>query len=278
MQKLSSGSIVKLQKTAANIRRITLDIIHRTSSPHIGPSFSIIEILVYLYFHRMKINPKLRRSYYDKQRDRFILSKGHACASLYATLYERGFISQEILESFATCGCGILQHHPDISPERGIEVTSGSLGHGLSIAAGMALADKIDGKKRNVYVLTSDGELNEGSSWEAILFAGHHKLNRLTAVVDYNKMQALGMTRDILELEPLAGKWRAFGWEAHEVNGHDFEAIDAAFLKFSQHKPNVVILHTVKGKGVSFMENNLLWHYRAPDRKEYQEALKELSK
>ncbi|MDP2168343.1 MAG: transketolase [Thermodesulfovibrionales bacterium] len=256
------------------VRRSILDLVHRTKSPHIGSSFSTVEILVALYFNRLNVSPD---DPLNPERDRFILSKGHACSALYAVLAERGFLSKEDLELFAVDG-GRLEQHPNMDLGRGIEVSTGSLGHGLSIGAGMALAAKVDKKKYGIYVLLSDGELNEGSVWEALMFAGHHRLSNLVAFVDFNKIQALGFTKDIIDLEPLDEKWRSFGWHAQTADGHDFEEIFAALNSLSTEKPNVVILHTIKGRGVSFMENKLLWHYRAPDDREYADALKELLK
>lgn len=256
------------------IRKSILNLIYNTKSPHIGPSFSVVEILVSLYFKTLRVFPE---NPFNPDRDRFILSKGHACPALYAVLAERSFIGEDDLEGFAVNN-GILEQHPNIDLNKGIEVSTGSLGHGLSIGTGMALAGKVDKKQYRVYVLLSDGELNEGSVWEAIMFAGHHKLSNLIAFVDYNKIQALGCTRDIIDLEPLGEKWKSFGWNVQEIDGHNFEQIFTALNSLSLEKPNVILLHTVKGKGVSFMENNLLWHYRAPDDKEYKLALKELMK
>ena len=261
------------QKLALKIRKSVLDLIYKTKSPHIGPSLSIVEILVALYFNYLKVSPD---DPLNSERDRFILSKGHACATLYAVLYEKGFLCRENLNGFAING-GILEQHPNRNLNYGIEVSTGSLGHGLSIGGGMALAGKVDNKKYKVCVLLSDGELNEGSVWESIMFAGHHKLNNLIAFVDCNKIQALGFTKDIINLDNLGEKWKSFGWSVLEVDGHSIVQILNALELLSSEKPNVVILHTVKGKGVSFMENQLLWHYRAPDDKEYELALKELS-
>lgn len=255
------------------IRKTILDMIYKTKSPHIGSSFSIVEALVALYFKFLNISPD---DTFDPERDRFILSKGHGCPAFYAVLAERGFISREELNGFAV-NDGILEQHPSRDLIKGIEVSTGSLGHGLSIGTGMALACKVDKKQYKVYVLLSDGELNEGSVWEAIMFAGHHKLNNLAAFVDYNKIQALGCVRDIIDLEPLGEKWRSFGWCVQEIDGHNFEQIFNSLNSLSSEKPNVIILNTVKGKGVSFMENQLLWHYRAPNDEEYELALKELS-
>ena len=261
------------KKISKKVRRTILDIIHKTKSPHIGSSFSVVDILVALYFKVLNVS---RNASFNPKRDRFILSKGHACAALYAVLAERGFLSKNDLDGFAVNG-GILEHHPRMDLSRGIEVSTGSLGHGLSIGTGKALAGKVDSKQSKVYVLLSDGELNEGSVWEAIMFAGHHRLNNLIALVDYNKIQALGYTKDIIDLEPFGEKWKAFGWHVQEIDGHNYEQIFTSLDSLSCEKPNVIILHTVKGKGVSFMEDQLLWHYRAPDDEEFELALKELS-
>lgn len=260
------------EKISSRVRKIVLDIIYKTKSPHIGPSFSIVDILVALYFKFLNILPE--ETHYP-ERDRFILSKGHACATLYAVLFERGFLSKEVINGFAING-GALEHHPSMDLKKGIEVSTGSLGHGLSIGAGIALSGKVDKKKYKVYVLMSDGELNEGSVWEAIMFAGHHRLKNLIVMVDYNKMQALGDTKEIIDLDPLGKKWESFGWNVQETDGHNYEHIFNSLNSLSTKKPNVIILHTIKGKGVSFMEGKLLWHYRAPNDEEYKLALKEL--
>lgn len=264
--------LIQYEVISMKIRKTILDIIFKTKSPHIGPSLSVVEILVALYSEHLNISPD---DLLNPDRDRFILSKGHACATLYAVLAERGFITKDDLDGFAING-GILEQHPNMDLSRGIEVSTGSLGHGLSIGSGMALSGKVDNKQYKVYVLLSDGELNEGSVWEAVMFAGHHKLNNLIAIVDYNKIQALGCTRDIIDLEPIGEKWKSFGWNAQEVDGHNFEQIFRALNFLSTEQPNVIILHTIKGKGVSFMEDSLLWHYRAPDEREYTLALEEL--
>jgi transketolase len=259
----------------SRIRRAVLDLIHRSGSPHIGSSFSCVEILISLYFRIMNVSPD---GSFDDNRDRFILSKGHACPALYAVLAQAGFLSEKELKGFATNG-GTLEQHPVMDLKRGIEASTGSLGHGLSIGIGMALAAKRDKRSSKVFVLMSDGELNEGSVWEAAMFASHHRLDNLVAIVDYNKIQALGFTKDIVGLEPLSEKWSSFGWATKEIDGHDMDGITETFNKvpFTNNKPSVVIAHTVKGKGVTFMENSLLWHYRAPDDEEYRRALKELS-
>ncbi|MDD8020928.1 MAG: transketolase [Acidobacteriota bacterium] len=257
------------------IRKKTLQLIYRTKSPHIGSSFSIVELLIALYFKVLNIDPI--NPFYPN-RDRFILSKGHGCPALYSILEERGFLSPEYLLRFAV-NDGVLEQHPNIDIKRGIEVTTGSLGHGLSIGVGIALAAMKDCKGYKVYVLLSDGELNEGSVWEAAMFAAKHKLDNLVAIIDYNKIQALGYTKDIVQLEPLTQKWTSFGWSAMEIDGHNFGQIFKTFgnVPFESHKPNVIIAHTIKGKGVSFMEDKLIWHYRCPDDNEYKKAIEELS-
>lgn len=256
------------------IRRYVLDIVYRTKSAHIGSSLSVVEILVSLYFKVLKNAPAKSDA---ANRDRFILSKGHSCPALYAVLTERGFINEEDLKSFAING-GVLGQHPDRDLSKGIEVSTGSLGHGLSIGVGMALAAKKDGKDHKVYVLMSDGELNEGSVWEAVMFASHHNLDNLIAIVDCNKIQALGNTKDVINLEPLFEKWLSFGWDVKEIDGHDYSQLFETFggVPFTKRKPSVIIANTIKGKGISFMEGKLLWHYRSPNDEEYKTALKEL--
>jgi len=258
------------------IRRSVLEMIHRTKSPHVASSLSCVELLVTLYFKILDVSPE---NPFNPDRDRFILSKGHACAALYVVLKERGFLSDKDLDGFAVNN-GILEHHSKMNVEQGIETSSGSLGHGLSLGVGMALAAKNDKRNNTIYVLLSDGDLNEGSTWEAIMFASHHGLDNLVAIVDANKMQALGFTKDVIDLTPLKQRWAAFGWGVRDIGGHDFHEIFEAFntLPYLKDKPNVIIANTVKGKGVSFMENNLLWHYRAPDDEEFKKAMEELSK
>lgn len=256
------------------IRKEILKMVYEAKAPHIGSSFSIVEILVALYFKYLKVSPDKPK---DKGRDRFILSKGHGCPALYAVLARRGFLNSDILKGFG-CNGGRLEEHPTRDVIKGIEVTTGSLGHGLSLGVGMALAAKYDKKVCRVFVLLSDGETESGFIWEAALFASQHKLDNLVAVIDYNKMQALGRVKEILDLEPYGDKWRSFGWEVKEIDGHDFAQIFSAFesIPFKKKRPSVIIAHTVKGKGVSFMEDKLLWHYKSPDKEEYKKALKEL--
>jgi transketolase len=260
---------------AGKMRRDILDLVYRTRSPHIGSSFSIVEILVSLYFEFLSVSPVNPEK---ADRDRFILSKGHACPALYAVLRERGFLTEHDLDRFA-CAHGLLEQHPNRDLSRGIEVSTGSVGHGLSIAAGMALAARNDKKDYRVVALMGDGELNEGSVWEAAMFASHHRLDNLIAIIDYNHMQALGFTRDIVNLDPLGARWSSFGWSAEEIDGHDFGDLFCALEKIplEKGKPSAIIAHTIKGKGVTFMENALLWHYRCPDDDEYRRALQELT-
>jgi len=211
------------------------------------------------------------------ERDRFVLSKGHACAALYVTLAECGFFPREWLDDFYLDGSRLAGHvtHKGVP---GVEVSTGALGHGLPIACGMALAAKRDKLNYRVFVLLSDGECDEGSTWEAALFAPHHRLDNLIAIVDYNKIQSLGNVKDVLDLEPLPAKWKSFGWSVREVDGHNVGEIEAslASVPFAPGRPSCVVAHTIKGKGVSFMEDNLLWHYRAPDEDELARALTEL--
>lgn len=265
----------QFKKLTNDVRRKVLEYAYRTKSTHIGCNFSIIEVLIALYYEHMRVSPDKK---FDLARDRFILSKGHACLSLYIILEKLGFISNEVLDNFAVNG-GMLEHHQRRCLEMGIETSGGSLGHGLSLAAGMALGAKMDGLPSTIYVLLSDGEMNEGSSWEAVLFSGHHELDNLVAIVDYNKIQALGETKNVLDLGDLAEKFKAFGWSAVNIDGHNYKEISDAFGKipFETGKPNAVISNSIKGKGVSFMEGNLLWHYRTPNEEEYNAAIKELS-
>jgi transketolase len=264
------------QKTSQELRKDVLDMLYNTRSPHIGCCFSLLDILTVLYSKILLVDPKKPN---NPGRDRFLLSKGHAVPALYAILAKKGFIDEKTLATFAKTG-GILEQHPTRNIDYGIEITSGSLGHGLSLGAGMALAGKVDKKKYRVFVLTGDGELDEGSNWEAIMFAAHKKLDNLVAIVDRNRLQILGKTSEIMGLEPLAAKWRSFGWAVKEVDGHNHEELEKVFkeIPFAKDKPSVVIANTVKGKGVSFMENELRWHDKCPDENEYGKALEELKK
>lgn len=248
-----------------------MDMAYVSQSAHIGGSLSCVDILTVLYFSIMKINPK---SPDDPSRDWLIFSKAHDCKALYATLSERGFFNSEKLKTYEMNG-GLPGHSTrHIVP--GVEASAGSLGHGLSVAVGIAYAKKLDKKAQKVFAVLSDGECDEGSTWEAILFAGHHKLSNLVVIVDYNKLQAFGRTSEILELEPFAAKWEAFGWNVKEVDGHDVLKIQKAFKKipFGKGKPSVLLAHTIKGYlGVKKHVDQVSSQYRPPSEEEYKEVL-----
>lgn len=263
---------VELAREAKKIRKIILNIISKTNSSHIGSCFSIVDILTVLYKNILSIpSPE------DPHRDIFILSKGHAVAALYATLSVHGFISQELLDTYAVDGSQLAGHVIKGSAP-GIEATSGSLGHGLSLVAGLALANKMT--TRNFYCLLGDGECNEGSVWEAASFCSHFKLAKITAIIDCNKQQGLGYTTDIMDMNNMAERWQAFGWEVVEIDGHDYDALqDVLTHSHSERdptKPLVIIAHTIKGKGVSWMEDNIVWHYKSPTEEQLQDALIEI--
>ena len=264
----------ELSEFARRIRVHVLRMTHKAGSSHVGSSFSMAELLAVLYGGVLRVRPA-EPDWPD--RDRLIVSKGHACAGVYAALSERGFFPADWLEDFYTDGAK-LAGHVTKNGVPGIEVSSGSLGHGLSIACGMALAAKRDGRPYLIYTLMSDGECDEGSVWEAVLFAPHHHLDNLVAIVDYNKIQSLGTVKEVLDLDPLADKWRSFGWAVREVDGHEVPQVWQVLSSLPDQpgRPTCVIAHTVKGKGVSFMENKLLWHYRAPNPLEFHLALQEL--
>lgn len=270
------NKVKKLEKKANWVRRKILEMAIRAGSGHIAPSFSCVEILVTLYCGGiLRVNSQKPRW---QGRDRFILSKGHVSIALYAILAERGFISQSCLKSFAQEGGRLGVHAEDVTP--GVEVSTGSLGHGLSVGAGIALASKIDKKKNAIVVLMGDGECQEGSVWEAAMFSAHHQLNNLIVIIDYNELSATGFLKEYLDVEPFKEKWKAFGWEIAMVDGHCFMSLLSLFKKIherSSPKPLVIIASTIKGKGISFMENKIIWHYRIPRGKELKVAQKELS-
>jgi transketolase len=232
------------------------------------------DILAVLYSGVLRVDPG-RPDWPD--RDRFILSKGHGAAAVYAALAERGFFPTEWLDAYCQDGsrlAGHITHHG----VPGVEVSTGSLGHGLSIGCGLALAGKREGRPYRVFVMLSDGECDEGSIWEAVLFASHHRLDNLIAIVDYNKIQSFGLVKEVLNLEPLAEEWRAFNWAVREIDGHNHSQILDALsrVSFKAGRPSALVAHTIKGKGVSFMENQLAWHYRSPDKEQLAQALIEL--
>jgi len=271
-------SIKELERIANELRILTLKAIYNAQSGHIGGSFSCAEIITVLYFHKLKINPK---DPLWEDRDRFILSKGHAAPMLYAALAKRGFFSEEeFVNNLRKIG-GRFQGHPDMRKTPGVEMTTGSLGQGLSVAIGIALGAKyIDKKSYKVCTLLGDGELNEGQIWEAFMSASKYKLDNLICICDRNKVQLDGNTEEIMPLEPLRLKIEAFGWEVLEVDGHNIEEIIRAldYAEMVKSKPICIIAYTIKGKGVSFMENTHKWHGRAPNREEYEKALEELMK
>lgn len=257
---------------AKRIRRQCLLMTNRANASHIGSCLSMADILAVLYGKIMRFDPA-RPDW--AERDRFILSKGHGCAALYAVLAESGFFPAAWLETYYQNGAHLAGHatHKGVP---GVEVSTGSLGHGLSLGAGMALAAKRDGRPHRVFCIVSDGECDEGSTWEAALFAPHHRLGNLTVIVDYNKIQSLGRVAEVLDLEPLAAKWSAFGWATSELDGHDLDALETALERNDPERPQCIVAHTVKGKGVSFMEDKLQWHYSAPKGEELAKALAEV--
>ncbi|MGD9963642.1 MAG: transketolase [Thermoplasmata archaeon] len=266
--------IRELESIAKTVRRHSIRMIYKAGSGHPGGSLSAADIMVALYFHIMKHDPK-RPDWPD--RDRFVLSKGHAAPALYAVLAESGYIPVEELDTLRKMGSR-LQGHPCMGKTPGVEMSTGSLGHGLAAGNGMALAAKLDRKLHRVYVVLGDGEMDVGETWEAAMLASHYKLDNVTAYVDRNKLQLDGPTEKIMSLEPLADKWKAFGWHVIEINGHNMKEIIHATneAKSVKGRPTVVICHTIKGKGVSYMEGSLHFHGKAPNDQEYEQAMKEL--
>ena len=268
------NKIERLENIAREIRISTLKTIYFSNSGHPGGSLSGADIITALYFDLMSIDP---RNPEMENRDRFILSKGHASALLYACLAKRGYFKEEELSTFREIG-GRLQGHPDSRKTPGVDMTTGSLGQGLSVGVGLALASKLSGRGYYVYVLLGDGELNEGQIWEAAMSANKYQLDRLIAIVDRNHLQLDGNTEDVMPLEPLQEKWKTFGWEVLTIDGHNIGEVITAVgnIKSSTGKPSVIIADTVKGKGVSFMENKPEWHGRAPDKGQMEQAMSEL--
>ena len=252
-----------MNKTIRNIRSNILNITFKAKSSHIGSCLSIVEILFVLYFNVLK------------KKDRFILSKGHAALALYCTLYEKKIISSKNLNSFGSNNTKLMNH---VSHKvKGVEFSTGSLGHGLPISVGKALKFKTSNEMNRVFVLISDGEINEGTTWESLMFASHHKLENLTIIIDYNKIQSMDFINKIIGIEPLKSKLLSFGCNVHEVDGHNIKSLKKILKKKNKNKPKVIIAHTTKGKGISFMENNNLWHYKNPNKKELDTGLKEIN-
>ncbi|MFM0737770.1 transketolase [Paraburkholderia xenovorans] len=259
------------QSFARNVRCNALRMVHRAKASHIGSALSIADIVSVLYGKVMHVDPKNPTL---KDRDRFILSKGHACVAVYAALAEAGFIAQSELETYGADFSWLMNH---ISHKvAGVELSTGALGHGLPFGVGKALAAKTRKADWRVFVVLSDGEMDEGSNWEAMMFAAHHKLDNLVAVIDYNKLQSLDTVSRTLNLEPLTDKLRAFGWDVVSVDGHDHDALASALDARTPGHPRMIVADTVKGKGVSFMENEVQWHYRSPSDEQLAAALREL--
>ena len=273
-RKPSPPDLDALRQTALALRRTILRTIAHAGSGHPGGSLSMVELLVGLYWYKLRHDPK-RPDWPD--RDLFLLSKGHGCPALYAVLAAHGYFPQEELLTLRRYPTR-LQGHPERGSVPGVEIAAGSLGQGLSMANGIALADRLDGRRRRIYCLMGDGEIQEGQVWEAAMTSHHHKLDAVCAIVDANQLQQNGPVKDIQDIEPLADKWRAFGWHAIEINGHDIAQVIRAYdeAETLKGKPQVVVARTVKGKGVSFMELNPAWHGVAPKPDELEKALKEL--
>ncbi|HTQ40714.1 MAG TPA: transketolase [Pirellulales bacterium] len=273
--KLGKGHFSDTRELARRIRLHALRMTSYGGSSHIGSIFSIVDIVAVLYGLVARVDPAVPQ---HPQRDRIVLSKGHAGAGIYAALAELGFFPLDWLSTHYQDGSKLSGHvsHKGVP---GVEFSTGSLGHGLPVATGMAYAAKLRGENHRMFTIMSDGECDEGSNWEAILFAGHHGLSNLIAVIDYNKLQSLASVEETLRLEPLADKWRSFGWAVQEADGHDHATLEATLnaVPFESAKPSCVIAHTTKGKGVSFMENSVLWHYRTARGEEFETAQAELA-
>ena len=270
---LKKPDIKTLKKKAVQIRKDILTMLEKSGSGHTGGSLSLVEILVALYYYKIKHRAK------DPDwpgRDKVILSKGHGCPALYAVLADSGYFPREELWTLRKLGSR-LQGHPQMGLP-GIEISSGSLGQGLSISNGMALANRMDGKNNKIYCIMGDGETNEGQVWEAAMTGSHYKLDNVCGIIDFNKMQIDGLCCDVKGLEPYAKKWQDFGWHTIEVNGHDLEDLISTLdaIDKVKGKPKMIIAHTIKGKGISFIENQVKWHGIAPKKEELEKALKEL--
>ncbi len=263
----------ELEQHANNIRKNIVAQVYSAKSGHPGGSLSAADILTELYFEQMDIN---KDNINTIDRDRFVLSKGHASPVLHATLKEKGLLEED-LTTFRHIDSK-LQGHPNMNYVAGVDMSTGSLGQGISCAVGMAISNKVDGNDHRIYVLLGDGECEEGEVWEAAMAASHYKLDNLCAILDYNHLQIDGNIEDVISPEPFASKFDAFGWNVLNVNGHDFDQLRPAFnqAKQTKDKPTIIIAHTIKGKGVSFMEDNYAWHGAAPNQEQYEQAMKEL--
>ncbi len=272
---MEQARIKELKRISANIKLGALEAVFSASSGHPGGSLSISDILSYLYFEEMNIDPRDPKK---ANRDRFVLSKGHTAPALYAALAERGYFPREDLKTFRRID-SFLQGHPDMKGTPGVDMTTGSLGLGFSAACGMALSAKISGDSYRVYAVLGDGESEEGQVWEAAMFAAHKKLDNLCIFLDYNGLQIDGPIAEVNDPSPLDEKFAAFGWNVLMIDGHDIEAIDGAAkaAKACKGKPTAIICRTVKGKGVSFMENSVKWHGSAPNEEQYKQAVSEIN-
>lgn len=267
-------NIAKLRSIARKLRANIVRMIALAGSGHNGGSLSAIDLITYLYFHQMRVDQASPRW---PDRDRFVLSKGHCCPALYAALAERGFFPEEMLWTLRDVDSK-LQGHPDMTKTPGVDITTGSLGHGISSAVGIALGGKLDGKDYKVYCMVGDGELQEGQVWEAAMAAAHHRLDNLIVIVDNNKFETDGATKSIINVEPVGARFEAFGWNTFEIDGHDFQQIHRAIQEAadSKDKPSVIVAETIKGKGVSFMEGNHQWHAGPTSPQQTEQALREL--
>jgi len=265
---------LQLKKTATLIRKGIITAVSSAGSGHPGGSLSIADILTYLYFEEMKIDPKNPK---DPERDRLVMSKGHCTPGLYSTLAHRGFFPVEDLTGFRQAD-SYLEGHPNMDKVPGVDMSTGSLGQGIAASVGMALAGKLDNKDYRVYAILGDGELDEGQVWEAAMAAAHYKLDNLTAIIDYNGLQIDGDITKVMNCEPIADKFAAFGWNVVSINAHDFDEIEMAInqAKEFKGKPTAIVAHSVKGKGVSYMENQAQWHGSAPKKEQADQALAEL--
>ncbi len=267
---------LELEKLALTARKDILTAVHAAQSGHPGGSLSVVDTLTYLYFNKMNVDPKNPKW---EDRDRFVLSKGHTAPALYAVLSAKGFFEKDALLKLRKPD-GFLQGHPDMKGTAGVDMSTGSLGQGISTAVGMALAAKMDNKNIAVYTVLGDGEIQEGQVWESAMFASHYKLDNLVAVVDNNNLQIDGKVSDVMSVYPIDEKFKAFGWNVTVCDGHDMQSIHNAFEKTNEKngKPWVIIQTSIKGKGVSFMEDKAAWHGSAPNDEQYKEAIEALDK
>jgi transketolase len=274
MAKISEATLLQLKITAEEIRRRVVEIVYSSKGGHIGGSLSSIELETALYFHVMNIDPSNPQK---MDRDRFILSKGHSVEALYAVLAAKGFVNQGLLDTYGHYNSKLAGHPTKKTP--GVELNSGALGHGLSVGVGMSIGLKMSKSNARTYVLMGDGEQGEGSIYEAAMSASHYKLGGLVAIIDRNTLQISGKTEDVMALEPLRERWEAFGWEVFDVDGNDLEDIVNTFddFDYNNSKPKLIIAHTTKGNGVSFMENGAKWHHGVPVEKQFELAISEIN-